>query len=1027
MCVRARVIVAGARTWKRTPPTLRQLATLVLQGVHSVFMWVQLDDALLSGTVALRLAFILEKRSRKKDAVIVLEQGISTLNRARGQLLVKDISASEHWTEMFALSSVSTNSGNTAVPRRTNEELEQALACLQVDLLHARVRVVLQQGVDDARRAAATIEAKHAQQRLQRTKDQALFGTKSRKMLREENEQAVLDQQRPVLPARAVERRLIAACNRNLYEKAIVLVEIARLPRVRPEREALLAQAAAALEQAEEAESLVAKQVQEPPITAHLAVPPPPRLVMRGATEMVLMADAWRPPKPAPGAKPQEEAVGLALFCKEEGAGVAVSLNNVLFRGSGVPRPVGEKIVVTGLQPNESYVFALAAFDRHGHVIGGIGTTSVPIVAQLPLPLLQLWAQLAHTAHVVGCHDIAKAAQAKLQKALVIQGKAHRLWEQSPVSRDVLNMEAVARTPPPVLRLFVLVLMQQAEAAEISPESQEDMSSPGTASQLLRHSATLRASKKLVMAVYVAVGIDDEPLACKAAIQLYHLLVPLLRMKLWHTSLMPVLTVMRLGIRVMFEERKQSGAGACLTSQVRRVLSCLGSAVLRSVEQLEEPELLKTLQSAEFDEQLHMTMVADYTPSPEERALIESMLCLENMRDKTAAIGDNPHIKSEAAVLSALRGSPDEAQTKIDPEDSRALELTNRVVEETIAENKTEQAKEWVSSAIEVAKAKRAQLLTIEPVVGNKEPLPSLDMPAEEVEQEKKDAEEAAADAEELRDLEIQFLSPSDEQVAKWEANKVARAERAEDRKRTAQERVEAQRAAAADRVGRLLLPRVRLLRERRQQRELANKQNVWLAVLQMNVALIDLDQLMRTDLEDAEKWPEADQPKEDDPPDALGKLWWRRPEDRPKTPPPPEPAEGEEPEEAPPRVLPKRAMQSTDPAFRQVPPVPGNLRGPKACAHAVVRAVVLACRARKWALMLNACLQLSNIVRDLFPSESALRIVARHMRAVGDCSLPCARARPASVSRLPVHPLRSRLTGQHTRGNHMLQSERKH
>ena len=56
-------------------------------------MWVQLDDALLSGTVALRLAFILEKRSRKKDAVIVLEQGISTLNRARGQLLVKDISA----------------------------------------------------------------------------------------------------------------------------------------------------------------------------------------------------------------------------------------------------------------------------------------------------------------------------------------------------------------------------------------------------------------------------------------------------------------------------------------------------------------------------------------------------------------------------------------------------------------------------------------------------------------------------------------------------------------------------------------------------------------------------------------------------------------------------------------------------------------------------------------------------------------------------------------------------------------------
>ena len=214
--------------WKRPPPTLRQLATLVLQGVHSTFMWVQLDDALLCGTVAVRLSNILEKRNRKEDALLVVEQGIETLNRARGSLLAKELSASEDWQERFALSSVSTNTANINVPRRPNEELEQALACLQVDLLHAKFRIILQLGVDDARRVAAAIEGQHARQRLQRTKNQTIFGTKSRKMLREELEQAERDQQRPVLPKAAVERELVASCNRNLYEKAIVLIEMAR-------------------------------------------------------------------------------------------------------------------------------------------------------------------------------------------------------------------------------------------------------------------------------------------------------------------------------------------------------------------------------------------------------------------------------------------------------------------------------------------------------------------------------------------------------------------------------------------------------------------------------------------------------------------------------------------------------------------------------------------------------------------------------------------------------------------------------
>ena len=965
--------------WKRPPPTLRQLATLVLQGVHCTFQWMQLDDALLCGTVAARLSFILEKRNRKEDALRVVEQGIETLNRARSQQILKEISPSEDWQERFALSSVSTNTANINVPRRPNEELDQALACIQVDLLHARFRIILQLGVDDARRAAAAIEAKHARQRLQRAKDQTLYGAKSRTMLRQESVQAERDQQRPVLPMPALERELIAGCNRNLYEKAIVLIELARLPRKLEEREALLSQAVAALEEGERAEKRVEMQVNEPPSTARTSVPTAPRLVMRGATEMIMMADPWHQPKhTAAGAKgtkvpPVPEVVGLALFCKEEGSGVAVSLNNVSFRGSGVPRPAGEKILITGLTPNESYVFALAAFDRHGHVIEGIGQTSVPVVAQLPLPLLQIWAHLALTAHVMRCYDIARVSSLKLYNTLVIEGAGRRLWEQVPVSRDVLNLDAVKRAPPPLLRLFVMVLMQMAEAADVPPPEKDHRGIIVTPSHLSRHKARLRGSKKLVMAVYVAVGIDDEELACKAAIQLYHLLLPLLRMKFWHSSLVQAVMVVRLSIRVLFDARKEAGAGkgATMTAQVRRVMSCLSSTLLRTAEQLEEPALLKMVQENDMNEELYMSTVKGYTPTSEERALIEKLLCIDNLRERALAIDpENPHIKSEAPVLALLRGTPEEAQGKIDQESDRALELTCRVVAEAIAENKVEDAQKWIEESIETAKAKRAELLTTEAPNPFKRPLPSLDMPEEEVEQERQDKEQAEADAAELKDLEIQFLTPSEEQVEKWENNKVERAERAEARRATAEERRLARSEEASSRIAKLLLPRIKRLRERRLQRQLVSRQQRWIGLLKLNGGLLQYDQVMRTNLKDPEKWPEPEPVKEDDPPPLEI----------------PEPAEGEEPPEPPERILPKRAMQSTDPAFVPLPHVPGNLRAPKYAVKAMVRAAVLSCRAREWAGMLNACLFLSNMVRDLFPSAEELALVAPYMRAVGDC-----------------------------------------
>lgn len=65
---------------------------------------------------------------------------------------------------------------------------------------------------------------------------------------------------------------------------------------------------------------------------------------------------------------------------------------------------------IEGLELNQKYVFAVAAYNSQGNMLGNsVGATSVPILAAMPLPLLSTWAHLAqvnskHLAIVVDIH-----------------------------------------------------------------------------------------------------------------------------------------------------------------------------------------------------------------------------------------------------------------------------------------------------------------------------------------------------------------------------------------------------------------------------------------------------------------------------------------------------------------------------------------------------------------------------------------------------------------------------------------------
>lgn len=62
-----------------------------------------------------------------------------------------------------------------------------------------------------------------------------------------------------------------------------------------------------------------------------------------------------------------------------------------------VPAVSGECVLsVEGLVPNQKYVFAVAAYNSQGKLLGNtIGRTTFPLLASMPLPLLSTWAHLA--------------------------------------------------------------------------------------------------------------------------------------------------------------------------------------------------------------------------------------------------------------------------------------------------------------------------------------------------------------------------------------------------------------------------------------------------------------------------------------------------------------------------------------------------------------------------------------------------------------------------------------------------------
>ena len=368
---------------------------------------------------------------------------------------------------------------------------------------------------------------------------------------------------------------LLTECRKNCYQRALLQIEMAASRQGDPiEMEALLSDVCVLLAEAKQKEeALLDKngdiQADDYGAPASCRLPPPPLMISRSNSSITVTARPFN--LVASHGTKLPRVHHLKLFGKPAGAGTDVSLNNTDFPGTGVSIPFDNEsktcapVTVTGLQTNDSYVFAFAAFDENGNVISSVGKMCDPIEALNPLPLPLIWSYLADRALKLGFCKIATDAS-----SVVLEGILHRAseeshsnldrgWEAKPMNGISLKPSIFNRMPDAIMQAFVksvFVWIDSREPPDFSMKGQIE---------------TLKSAKVMQLAAVVAAVADDFELLKEVIWRAYHILLPVMKLQLTGPYLMQAFLLLQQAMllipKVSWDEPMHR-VFACLSYQI---------------------------------------------------------------------------------------------------------------------------------------------------------------------------------------------------------------------------------------------------------------------------------------------------------------------------------------------------------------------------------------------------------------------------------------------------------------------------
>ncbi|XP_063751644.1 LOW QUALITY PROTEIN: cilia- and flagella-associated protein 54-like [Eleginops maclovinus] len=209
-----------------------------------------------------------------------------------------------------------------------------------------------------------------------------------------------------------------------------------------------------------------------------------------------------------------------------EGINWKVRLGDCSLPGTGnmVPSVSGESVMrVEGLQPNQKYVFAVAAYNSQGKLLGnGIGDSTFPLLASLPVPLLSTLAHLAQVAFQTNHYAIAKRACRELWIHYTDPDSGANST-QDRLAMTGLRVQTLQQSSPLLCQLFLTSIFIETEI-----NIQQGLLNSENGPFIWEQETRLAECERMLVAMDLAMWLNDGCVAVQAAVSCYGLLAPII-------------------------------------------------------------------------------------------------------------------------------------------------------------------------------------------------------------------------------------------------------------------------------------------------------------------------------------------------------------------------------------------------------------------------------------------------------------------------------------------------------------------
>ncbi|XP_065819323.1 cilia- and flagella-associated protein 54 isoform X4 [Labrus bergylta] len=258
--------------------------------------------------------------------------------------------------------------------------------------------------------------------------------------------------------------------------------------------------------------------------------------------------------------------------------------------GNMIPAVSGECVLkVEGLEPNQKYVFAVAAYNRQGKLLGNtIGATTFPLMASMPIPLLSSLAHLAQVAFQTEQYAIAKRACMELWSHFTyLDPESHS--SQDRLAATGLCVQTLHCSSPQLVQLFLMSIFIETEI-NIQQGSLYSESLSHNGPFIWEKEARLAECERMLVATDVALWLNDGDAAVQAVVGCYGLLAPLIfhQIKCNH-----VVEVLKKCLIVLEEnsgvlKHKRTGNTA---ESFMRMIACITYYLSKTYRVLQDPQM----------------------------------------------------------------------------------------------------------------------------------------------------------------------------------------------------------------------------------------------------------------------------------------------------------------------------------------------------------------------------------------------------------------------------------------------------